>query len=357
MTSPTRPLPVPKALAALWAVFCLLLMCTALQDALRNPSIRWWEPVVWEGSSAVVASVWMVLAVRVSPRYTPYLDRPLVWFGLYLRWFPLNAVSFIVTVYAIRHGVYALMHRAYDHPGWPFLFVYESVRLALFASLWLGILFGFDSYRQWQDQRHRLLQTRKALADARLAQLQGQLRPHFLFNALNTVSAVMHTDVPRADHLIATLGDLLRVSLRTAGRETTPLGEERRTLELYADLMRERFRHRVTLGWKIDPALHEQSVPALLLQPLLENAFKHGVERTTWPVHIEIGAARADGSLLLTVSNTGELSASASDHGVGLRNCRDRLAIVYGEAASLSLTAEGDAVVARVVIPLGETRP
>lgn len=365
MNPPPRPLPtglfhrgamhVPRTLAAVWIAFCLLMICSSLQDALRNPRIRWWEPVVWEGSSALVGTVWMFLAIRARPRYAAHLDRPAAWFGRYLRWLPLTAVTFIVSVYAIRHGVYALMGRTYEHPGWPFLFAYESVKLSLFVGLWLGVLFGFDSYRQWQDQRHRLLQTQKALTDARLAQLQGQLRPHFLFNALNTISALMHTDVTRADHLVATLGDLLRVSLRTMGNETTPLAEELRTLELYADIMRERFRHRVTLDWRVDRTLLDELVPSLLLQPLLENAFKHGVERTVTPVHIRVTVERIHGSLELAVRNSGVLSTTTHQDGVGLRNCRDRLAILHGDRASLAIRQEGDDVVARIALPLVET--
>lgn len=350
MTSGTTP--PPKPLIALWVAFWLLMICIPLQETLRNPLVRWWEPVLWEGSSALVTSGWMWLAVRVRGRYEPYLDRPLLWFASYLRWLPLVAVTFIVAAYAIRHGVYAAIGRTYEHPGWGFVFVYESVKLTLYSGLWLGILFGIDSYGQWQVQRHRLLQTQKALAEAQLAQLQGQLRPHFLFNALNTVSALMQTDVPRADRLVATLGDLLRISLRTVGNEMTPLAEELRTLELYADIMRERFRDRVTLHWETDQVPLDTPVPALLLQPLLENAFKHGVERTVAPIRVTVSARRDGGSLEISVINTGSLLALGSQDGVGLRNCRERLGIIYGDAASLIVRNEDDGVIARVSLPL-----
>ncbi|WP_160948512.1 sensor histidine kinase, partial [Xanthomonas sp. LMG 8989] len=170
----------------------------------------------------MVATVWIWLAVRVRGRYAAYLDRPLIWFGSYLRWLPVIAVTFIVAVYGVRHGIYAAMGFTYEHPGWRSLFVYETTKLSVFVGLWLGILFGLESHDQWQLQRNRLLQTQKALAEAQLAQLQGQLRPHFLFNALNTVSSVMHSDVERADRLLAALGDLLRTSLGTIENEMTP---------------------------------------------------------------------------------------------------------------------------------------
>jgi hypothetical protein len=340
------------ALSVIWTAFWLLMITSALQDASRNPLTRWWEPVLWEGSSALIATGWMWLAVRVRGRYAPLLNQPLTWLASYLRWLPLIIVTFIAGAYGIRHGVYAVMGRTYEHSGWGFVLAYESVKLTLFTGLWLGILFGIDSYGQWQLQRHRLLQTQKALTEAQLAQLQGQLRPHFLFNALNTVSALMQTDVARADRLVATLGDLLRISLRTTENEMTPLAEELRTLALYTDVMRERFRDRVTLNWETDPTLIDVSVPALLLQPLLENVFKHGVERTVAPVRIGIRVRRAEGALHIVVSNSGSLLAPGHHDGVGYRNCRERLSIIYGEAASLDVRNEGDGVAARVSIPL-----
>ncbi|MEO8778595.1 MAG: histidine kinase [Rhodanobacter sp.] len=366
MKMPSRPLAAsvhtdygatfpPKALVmlwALWAAFWLLMISVAIEDQLRNPITRWWEPVLTEGSSALVSSGWMWLAVQVRERYARYLDQPLIWFGSYLRWLPLVLITWIAAVYGIRDGVYAAAGRIYEHPGWGFVVVYESLKLTYFTGLWLGVLFGIDSYVQWQRQWRRLLQTQKALAEAQLAQLQGQLRPHFLFNALNTVSALMQTDVAGADRLVATLGDLLRISLRSIENEMTPLAEELRTLKLYADIMHERFRDRVTLSWQADRTLLETPVPVLMLQPLLENAFKHGVELTVMPVHIHISARRDSGSLEIVVSNSGSALAPEQRDGVGFRNCRERLSIIYGDAASLLVCNKDDGVAARVLIPL-----
>jgi hypothetical protein len=348
----------PKTLAmlwALWAAFWLLMIGVSIEDQLRNPLTRWWEPVLSEGSSALVSTGWMWLAVRVRGRYARYLDTPLIWFGSYLRWLPLVFITWITAVYAIRHGVYAAVGRTYEHSGWGFVVVYESLKLTYFTGLWLGILFGIDSYGQWQLQWRRLLQTQKALAEAQLAQLQGQLRPHFLFNALNTVSALMHTDVARADRLVAALGDLLRISLRSNEHEMTPLAEELRALELYADIMLERFRDRVTLDWQIDQALLDIPVPALLLQPLLENVFKHGVEPTVVHVRVIVSVGCESGSLEIVISNSGSMLAPEHRDGVGFRNCRERLSIIYGNTASMLVRNEGNGVAARVLIPLMDT--
>lgn len=353
----TFPPGTPTTFWALWTAFWLLMIGVAIEDQLRDPLTRWWEPVLTEGSSALVSTGWMWLAVQARGRHARYLDQPLAWFGRYLGWLPLVFITWIAAVYAIRHGIYAAMGRTYEHSGWGFVVVYESLKLTYFAGLWLGILFGIDSYGQWQFQRHRLLQTQKALAEAQLAQLQGQLRPHFLFNALNTVSALMHTDVAGADRLVATLGDLLRISLRSRENEMTPLAEELRTLRLYADIMHERYRDRVTLSWQADPTLFDVPIPVLALQPLLENAFKHGVERTAAPVHIHVGARRDGGSLEIIVGNTGSSLAPEHRDGMGFRNCRERLGIIYGHAASLQVRNEDDGVVARVSIPLADAGP
>jgi LytS/YehU family sensor histidine kinase len=137
----------------------------------------------------------------------------------------------------------------------------------------------------------------------------------------------------------------------------TPLAEEIRTLQLYADIMSERFRDRVTLSWEIDQTLLDVRVPALLLQPLLENAFKHGVERAVARVRITVSARRDKGSLEIGVHNSGSLLAPEHHGGVGLRNCRDRLRIIYGNAASLRVHDEDNGVAARILIPLTDAAP
>jgi hypothetical protein len=343
-----------RMLFALWALFWLIMMLVGLQDGLRSPYIHWWEPLVWEGSSCIGATAWMLWQRHHKQRFAPYLDQPLQWFGRHLSWVPLLIATFIVFVYSARHAVYALLGDTYEHESWLFIAVYESLKLLLFAGLWLGIIFGFDSFEQWQAQRRRLLELQKTLAEAQLSQLKAQLRPHFFFNALNTISALMHVDVDRADRLLARLGELLRISLQINDQEMTTLREELRTLELFSQIMQERFADRVVLTWNVDAGLLNTTVPVLLLQPLLENAFKHGVERAIGPVSIDIEGRVAGDSLVLEIRNTGSTLPTSYRDGVGLRNCRERLKVIYGDSASLQLTGEGDAVVARVTLPRQE---
>ncbi|HEV7607867.1 MAG TPA: histidine kinase [Steroidobacteraceae bacterium] len=340
-----------RALFALWGLFWLLMMAVAIEDERNSPSIKWWEPVLWEGSSCIVATCWLALQRRVSKRWNENLDHPLRWFGKHLAWLPLLIPSFVVAVYAMRHAVYAMTGEIYEHESWGFVLFYESIKLLLFTSLWLCIIFGFASFNLWRQERERLLALQKHLAESQLAQLKAQLQPHFLFNALNTISALMQVDVERADRLLTRLADLLRSSLQAGARHMTSLREELKLLELYEQIMEERFAGRVELIWNIADDALDAAVPAMLLQPVLENAFKHGVERSRVPVTIRIDANRHDDVLQVKIRNSGATLAATPGMGIGLRNCRERLDLIYGQRASLELAQDGDGVAARLTIP------
>jgi LytS/YehU family sensor histidine kinase len=279
------------------------------------------------------------------------VQEPLRWFARHAVWLPVVAVTFIVAIYSIRHAVYALVGLTYEHPSWPTIFVYESVKLLLFSALWLAIIFGLESFGRWREERERLLALQKHLAESQLAQLKAQLQPHFLFNALNTISSLMQVDVERADRLLTLLADLLRSSLKASARQTSPLREEVELLRLYADIMRERFTGRVTLDWRIADDAGDAAIPALLLQPLLENAFRHGVERSSQPVAITIDARRDGERLRVRIHNTGSTLSAHPGLGIGLRNCRERLDVLYGNAARLDLVPDATGVAAEVTLP------
>jgi Putative regulator of cell autolysis len=340
----------------LWGMFWLLMLTVAVQDYIRNGGKQLWQPFLWEGTSLAMATLWVVLQRRVDKRYAVYLDRPLTWLWHHVKWLPLIILTFVASVYAIRHGVYALLGQTYRHESWPYVLFYESLKLVMFTGLWIGLIFGFDAFARSQEQHQRLLALQKSLAEAQLAHLKAQLRPHFFFNALNTISALMHVDVPRADRLLSRLADLLRATLQWSDKEITSLREEIRMLELYAQVMQERFADRVALTWRVDDAALPGSIPALLLQPLLENAFKHGVERSRDAVRIEIEGHREGDRLHIAIRNTGSTLTGGSAEGVGLRNSRERLAVLYGDTGKLQLTQLPGAVEASVTLPWQEHR-
>ena len=353
--APEQSLRHPRAvLYLLWGLFWVLMIIVALRDYFHDGGHQWWQPLLWEGSSMLFATGLLIVQQRAGRKYSVYIGEPARWFGHHLKWLPLAVISFVVVVYGVRHGVYALVGQTYRHESWVFVFPYEAIKLGLFICLWLGAIFSFDSYAHVQEQQRRVLMMQRSLSEARLSQLAAQLRPHFFFNVLNTISALMHLDVARADRLLTRLGDLLRGSLDSTAQQLVPLREEMRLLELYAQIMLERFADRATVQWQVEEGALTAAVPALLLQPLLENAFKHGIERTRIRVCVEIIARREADSLVLIVRNTGTMVAENVREGIGLRNCRERLRVIYGGAAVLSLSEKTGIVEASVSLPWRE---
>jgi len=219
-----------------------------------------------------------------------------------------------------------------------------------------------DYFLRYQARREQtmLLQAQAAqlqaqLADARLAALRTQLNPHFLFNTLHAVSALVERDPRGVRRMIARLSELLRTTLDGADEQEVPLGQELTFTHRYLEIMQIRFQGRLAIQSNVDPGVLEALVPNLILQPLVENAIKHGVSKIDEEGRIEIHARREGDRLVLNVRDNGPRvgeSGLRAGEGVGLRNTRQRLAELYGDEQSLTLRAADDGgVVAEVVIP------
>ena len=201
------------------------------------------------------------------------------------------------------------------------------------------------------------LETR--LVEARLQTLQRQMQPHFLFNTLNTISALMHRDVDAADAMIARLSDLLRMSLQRVGVQEVPLKEELDFLSKYLEIEQTRFRDRLTVVFDVQSDTLHALVPNLLLQPLVENAIKHGIGPRPTPGQITVRARRNGALLELDVQDNGVgLSAARLtdfNRGVGLSNTRSRLDHLYGSLHRFEFRqpAEGGLLVC-IAIPMAE---
>jgi len=198
-------------------------------------------------------------------------------------------------------------------------------------------------------------QLQAQLADARLAALRTQLNPHFLFNTLHAVSALVERDPRGVRRMIARLSELLRTTLDGADEQEVPLGQELTFTHRYLEIMQIRFQGRLTINSQVEPATLDALVPNLILQPLVENAIKHGVSKIDEEGRIEIHARREEDTLVMCVRDNGPRigeSGLRTGEGVGLRNTRQRLAELYGVHQSFTLrAAEDGGVVAEVIIP------
>lgn len=170
-----------------------------------------------------------------------------------------------------------------------------------------------------------------------------QLQPHFLFNTLHSVSALIHKDPVSADRMIARLGDFLRLTLENAGTQEVSLQEELEFLKCYLEIERVRFRERLTVQMNIEPQTLNARLPNLILQPIVENAIKHGIAPRTKPGRIEIEARRFNGILHVQITDNGPgLPANGGSGrivkgGVGLANTEARLQQLYGSDHRLDL--------------------
>ncbi|MEQ1804222.1 MAG: histidine kinase [Burkholderiaceae bacterium] len=346
-------LPTPLAgFGVAWAIFWVLLFTVGVQDYWRQGGTELWKPLLWEGSSFLVASAIVWAQWRRAARGDHLLAQPWRWFAHSLQWLPLAAPAFVAVVYALRHAVYALVGQTYDHAAWGTVFRYEILKFAVFYLLFVALFFGIRSHAALSSARIRLERERALAQHAQLLQLTQQIEPHFLFNALNTIASTIHTDPNLADALLTQLTALLRAATDVPRKPETTLDEELRLLEAYAAIMRQRFAERVELRFEIDPAARTCRVPTLLLQPLLENAFRHGVEKRSQRSQIVVRAELNQQRLRLEVQDDAGQLNQAPAFGVGLENLRQRLFTRYGERATLALRAiDAGGVLARVELP------
>lgn len=193
----------------------------------------------------------------------------------------------------------------------------------------VGLSHALLYYRESRDRALRTAQLETRLVEAQLQTLQQQLHPHFLFNTLHAISTLMHRDVAAADRTLIRLSDLLRMTLERLGEREVTLASELEFLQKYLDIERVRFADRLVVRFDIGPDAESALVPTLLLQPLVENAIKHGVARKSGPGYIDVSAHRQDDKLWLEIRDDGvglsEDALIALHKGIGISTTRARL--------------------------------
>lgn len=210
-------------------------------------------------------------------------------------------------------------------------------------------------YRRFRERELRATQLEGQLAKAHLQRLKSQLQPHFLFNTMHSISALMLTDVNAADRMMCRLSDLLRISLETADTQITTLNRELEFVTCYLEIEKVRFEERMKVIFDIAPETLDAQVPHLLLQPLVDNAVKHGISKLSVGGEIRITVRRQDNELQLQIKDNGpgvRKTGTLATTGRGLRITRERLESLYGQKQSLELVSPPEGgVTIRVCIP------
>jgi signal transduction histidine kinase len=230
-----------------------------------------------------------------------------------------------------------------------FTFMYLHSTLILMWAV-LGAFHGLLLYRGMKATELEAAQLEASLTLARNQMLLAQFQPHFLFNALNSISALIHTDPPAADRMVARLGDLLRLNLDAEATQELPLEKEMALVDAFLAIEKVRFQDRLTVEVDIPPELARSLVPKFLLQPLVENALKHGLAPRSRPGKVLIRARREADWLDLEVQDNGA-GFEATREGIGLHNTRARLLMLYHDNHRLeifSVPDKGTRVVVRI---------
>lgn len=348
---------------AIWVVLGAL---SAVE--LYISQLLWDKPVGWDiafrraGKEMLAYALCTLAVLWVCRRLRLESGRRTRWFFTHMGCalvFALAHVTFVSVLEAGEISVQTGQVLTFSYLFQKLIVTYAISNLFKYWIVVLGCL-GWHYYKAFRERERQAAALATELVQARLQALRMQINPHFLFNTLNTISALIHEKPEAADRMVVRLSELFRRTLDRGDVQEVPLREEIEFLKSYLEIEQMRFPDRLTVTFDIEPKTNELLVPHLILQPLVENALRHGIMPREEAGRIEISAAITGGDTLeLKVWNNGNGLSDPSDpsdapprEGIGLKNIRSRLAQLYGGAQEFTLgNATGGGVEARIRIP------
>jgi two-component system, LytTR family, sensor kinase len=342
MADESPPISAGRPGWALYSILALLfgayLGVNQIVNLHGKADVEPWKPLVWELSSAIVIFAVVPLIVRFErsfrldarPRWRIILAHAGAAF-LFSAWH-------VAAIVVLRKSVYAFAGQTYDFGDVPVRFFYELQKDLLAYVIILGVIFANREFQVRRTSELRATELAAELGQARLKALTAQIEPHFLFNALNAISNRMHEDIEAADRMISNLGALMRAAYDSDNQVLVPLERELAWLRDYAAMMSERFRGQLCFELKVAPGLETLQVPRLLLQPLVENALRHGLPDGRGNVTVDV--ARQGTRLLYTIRDNGVgVDVGGVNPGTGLSNVARRLELLFPGAHTFTVAA------------------
>ncbi len=292
----------------------------------------------------VAAGLWACSeALRALALRRGWLDLPAP--SLLLRLFllpPLFAFGLQVLTYLVNWAGLSLGLLQFP-PGMPrggVVMLSYTMNTSVLLWLWLAVWMGVQMLNRWRSGEIAKWQAETAARELELQVLRAQINPHFLFNALNNLRALINEDPARAREMLSRLSNTLRHTLQHSAKERVPLADELAVVRDYVALEQLHHEERLRVDWQVDPATDGASVPPMLLQLLVENAIKHGIARTAGGGVVDIALQRDGARLAVAVSNPGQWAPGSSDStGLGLAHLRERLARAGGDGADCRIAA------------------
>lgn len=349
---------------AVWTLLALLSVGqTALALVARGQAVHWPALVALSLADWYTCALFLPALFALTRRF-PVGD------GHWRVSVPVHLAASAVFVVAKYAAFLPLLKRLAPRAGatLPGLLAANAVSEVMIFWALMGIVHAIEYYRRFRERETAALALAARLAEAQLAALRSQLRPHFLFNTLNAIAELVHRDPEAADRMLGRLADLLRATLEQADAHEVSLGDELALLDCYVEIMRVRYGQRLAIEIMVPVGLADVLVPPLLLQPLVENAIEHGIARRPGRGHVSISATLvqmgtalqvrltvSDDGLGLTLGPSGAVSGGVIE-GIGLSNTRQRLAQLYGENQTLQLeSADGKGTRVIVELPMRRT--
>lgn len=325
-----------------------------LDDLTRHHTGTFLNRLLEEGTGIVAAAALFPIAVLLERRFP--LDR-----GRWRR----NGLAHLggLSAYSVLHTTFmavsrqllfpAFAHVTYDYGVMSLRYAMEASQDVVSYAAFIVILTLLRTQQRLRDREVHAAKLERDAVNARLEALRLRLQPHFLFNALNTISSTVYEDPVAADELIGRLGDLLRQSLESSDRPEISLAEELEVLQAYQSFVEARFGDRTTFTLDVDASAYALAVPAFLLQPLVENGVQHGLSSEFSQVEIAVAVKVAHDQLCIRVENTTPSERERRPRvGVGLGATGARLRLLYGNDASLETEDAGDRFAVTIRLPV-----
>lgn len=336
--------PVWVFVSAAWIGPAILAAFQAyMQGRLGNRSPVDWRQLLWEGGDWLLYALLTPIVFLVARRYPLTRDRV-------VRHLPVHVVASILLCGAWALGGVLLgwvllpdAERPTSHELASWFFTSLPFGVAVYFAV-LGVERAATFFVEARERETQAARLAAQLSEARLGALRMQMQPHFLLNSLNAITVIVRDrDTATATRMLEHLGEMLRRVMQSDRPSEVPLGEELDFVRQLLAIEELRFSDRLRPVFRVDPGLLRAAVPDFLLQPLIENALRHGLARRTEATKLEIEARREGDELVLSVRDDGPGGGIEAKKGVGLSNTRERLATLYGERARLVLapTAEG----------------
>lgn len=232
------------------------------------------------------------------------------------------------------------------------IFLVYAFQAFVYLLLWMGIYLAIFYFRNYKREEIEKWKLQSAVKDAELIALKAQINPHFLFNALNNIRALILEDHMKARDMVSHLSELLRYSIQFNSNEKVTVWEELDIVEKYLELETIHYENRLQFAIEADKKLTSYKIPPMIIQLMAENAVKHGISQEKGGGEINVAVSSRENELILEVSNTGKLKEKGSEGGIGLRNAMERIRILFEREPDLELFQDGNMVKSVLKLPM-----